>query len=287
MTGPERPAVSDGVTCDDVAELAGLYVLGALDNADREVVRSHLASCREAHSALRELGGVVPALAALAEPVDAPAELKARVMTAVAREAAPAKTSLAQPLPVAVERPTPERSRGAIDRQGVPGAPAAWRLPTLVSWGAAVAAVLVLAVAGVWTLGLQARVDQANRRDAVLSDAIAAFSAPGSSVAVLRPTGTAPGAGSGFAAVSADGRGYLVMVGLPAAPAGQTYQAWYIADDRPTSAGLLIVDADGYALLHDDEVLAGTDVVALTLEPAGGSDEPSTEPFAVGELRPV
>ena len=147
------------------------------------------------------------------------------------------------------------------------------------------AAVLVLAVVGVWALGVQQRAATAEQRATVLSDAIAAMSAPGSSVAILRDSAN-PGA-AGFAALSADGAAYLVMVGLPEAPAGRTYQAWYIANDQPTSAGLLTVDADGYAVLVDSQPMRGTQVVAITTEPAGGSAQPTSPPFAVGELRPA
>jgi len=147
------------------------------------------------------------------------------------------------------------------------------------------AAVLVLAVVGVWALGVQQRAASAEQRAAVLADAIAAMSAPGSLIAILRDSANQEAAG--FAALSADGTAYLVMVGLPEAPSGQTYQAWYMADDQPTSAGLLTVDADGYAVLVDSQPMSGTQVVALTREPAGGSELPTSAPFALGELRPA
>ena len=282
MSDSARPTLSPEMSCEEVAELAGVYVLGALAPADYKAVAAHLATCQRLHEDVRELGGVVPALASLVEPIDAPARLKRRVLDAVQREAA-----LSAPSSVATSKKLPGRfiTLGAEPARPV-RAPvsAAWRPPAWASWGAAVAAVLVLAVVGVWALGVQQRAQSAEERAAVLAEAIAAFSAPGSSVAMLRDSGN-PDA-SGFAAFSADGRAYLVMVGMPAAPAGQTYQAWYIANDRPTSAGLLTVDADGYAVLMDLQPMPGTEVVALTMEPAGGSVQPTSAPFAVGELRP-
>jgi anti-sigma-K factor RskA len=155
------------------------------------------------------------------------------------------------------------------------------------SWGAAIAAVLVLAVVGVWALGVQSRADEATRRDAIVSAAITAISQPGSSIAVLRPSGTGTTSGTGFAAVSADGTAYVVMVGVPEAPSGRIYQAWFIRDNQPSSAGLMTVDRDGYAVLTNASPPAGAQVIALTVEPAGGSALPTSDPFALGEVRSV
>ncbi|MGI8928380.1 MAG: anti-sigma factor domain-containing protein [Candidatus Limnocylindrales bacterium] len=282
MTDALRPTDTLGFTCDEVAELAGLYVLDALEPAERAALAAHLVTCREAHEEVGELGSVVPALASLAPPIDAPAALRARVLDAVAQEAALSATTS-----VATSKKLPGRfsTRLAEPARPLPvPAPAAWRAPAWASWGAAMAAVLVLAVVGVWALGIQQRAASAEQRAEVLADAIAAFAEPGSSVAILRDSAN-PDA-SGFAAVSADGTAYLVMVGLPEAPAGQTYQAWYIANDQPVSAGLFTVDADGYAVLAGQPV-SGTQAVALTREPAGGSEQPTSEPFVVGELRPA
>lgn len=276
MSDSDRPIETLELSCDEVAELAGLYVLDALEPAERAAVALHLAACQKAHEEMRELGSVVPALASLAEPIDAPAALRARVLDAVEREAALTAPTRHTTLSA---KPAP-----ASPRVRVP-VPAAWRPPAWASWGAAIAAVVVLAVVGVWGLGLQQRADSADQRAVVLAEAIAVFSAPDSSVATLRDS-VNPDT-SGFAAISAEGRAYLVMVGLPAAPAGQTYQAWYIAGDQPFSAGLITVDADGYAVLENGQAVPGTEAVVLTKEPAGGSTQPTSEPFVVGELRPA
>lgn len=130
---------------------------------------------------------------------------------------------------------------------------------------------------------MRADADRANQRSAELARAIAAMSELGSQVAILRGTGAADGA-NGFAAFPAAGGGYVVMSGMPAAPAGQTYQAWYLVDGQPASAGLMTVGSDGYAVLADITLVPGTSVVALTLEPAGGSDQPTSAPIVVGNV---
>ena len=71
-----------GLTCDEVRDLAGSFVLGALDADAEAAVREHLAMCPEAHDEIEELSGALPVLAASAPVVEPPTELKARVLAA-------------------------------------------------------------------------------------------------------------------------------------------------------------------------------------------------------------
>ena len=264
---------------DEVSELAGLYVLDALEPAEREAVDAHLASCSLEHAEFAELGGVVPALATSVEPLAAPPQLKARVLAAVQREAAAAAPGDVLVQPWMLVDPDPRAAPAAVTTGRRGWAPPAWS-----AWIPAVAAVLILAVVGVWGFGAQSRADLAEQRAQVLAQAITAFAAPDSATAVLAGSGNLAEA-SGFAAFAADGTSYLVMVGLPSAPAGSDYQAWYIADGAPRSAGILTVGPDGYGIIVDRAPVAGTEVVAYTIEPRGGSTLPTTEPFAAGEVR--
>ena len=43
-----------GLTCDEVREMAGAFVLGALDPAEAAAVRAHLATCDDAHEEIAE-----------------------------------------------------------------------------------------------------------------------------------------------------------------------------------------------------------------------------------------
>lgn len=67
----------------EATELAGLYVLDALEPSLRSAVAAHVTACPDAHLEFDELGSVLPALARLAEPMDAPAMLKGRIMDAI------------------------------------------------------------------------------------------------------------------------------------------------------------------------------------------------------------
>lgn len=69
--------------------------------------------------------------------------------------------------------------------------------------------------------------------------------------------------------------------GLEALPADRTYQLWMIEGDEITSAGLL--EDPSAAMMHPGAIPEGV-VVGLTIEPAGGSDQPTMDPMAQGEL---
>jgi anti-sigma-K factor RskA len=293
MTEPSM-TTPDGMTCAEVTELSGLFVLDALQPHERAAVVAHLETCPEAHEEVRALGGVAPALASLAPPVDAPPELKSRVMAAYAADAAAGQlaaqgapaTIVAQPAKLPGRYSTGERMT-PVPTATPATAPArsAWQLPAWASWTMAVAAVVVVAVVGVWAIGLQNRVTQAEHQAAELSQAIAAFSQPGSSVAILRDAND-PNA-SGFAAVSPDGSVYVVMSGLPDVPAGKAYQAWYIADGQPVSAGLMPADENGLIVMSGPPPAPGTTTVAITVEPEGGSAQPTSDPIVAGDLQPA
>jgi len=70
---------------------------------------------------------------------------------------------------------------------------------------------------------------------------------------------------------------------LPPAPAGRTYQLWGIRGaEAPVSLGTFDTEASGAALLTLAASAAEYDASALTEEPAGGSPQPTTQPFLVG-----
>jgi hypothetical protein len=263
------------MTHDEAIELSGLYVLDALSPAEREAVDAHLRACTLEHAEFAELGGVTPALATLAAPVAAPRELKARVLDAYRSDMGAPQPAL--PAPAAQPRMRPD----SVSQ--VPGHTAAWRMPTWAGWATAVAAVLILAVVGVWAVGQGNQADLANRRAQQLAQAVAAMAAPGSQVAILHGSGTAQGA-RGFAAFPQSGGGFVVLTDLPAAPSGMTYQGWYIVGGKASSAGVMDVGPDGELIGSGMQPMAGTDIVAFTLEPTGGSVQPTSAPIITGNL---
>ncbi len=76
------------LTHEEVLELAGAFVLGALEPAEEAAVRAHLATCSRPHDEIAELGGVLPVLAESVPIVEPPAGLRARIMAAAAEDLA-------------------------------------------------------------------------------------------------------------------------------------------------------------------------------------------------------
>ncbi|MFD4871607.1 anti-sigma factor [Streptomyces sp. NPDC058412] len=62
--------------------------------------------------------------------------------------------------------------------------------------------------------------------------------------------------------------------GLPVPPTGKTYQLWF--DDHGTKRPAGLVHHDGALLMHGNPYYAHS--AGLTLEPTGGSPQPTTTP---------
>ena len=150
-----------------------------------------------------------------------------------------------------------------------------WALPAI--------AVLVIVGLGAWNFGLQGQVGDATRRADELRTAVAVSADPTARVARLTGSPAAPNAG-GFAAFRTDGTGVLVVTGLPPAPDDKTYQAWFLKDGVPASAGLVRVERDGLIVVTGLRETDSIDGMAITLEKAGGVAQSTEQPLLVGTL---
>ncbi|MEX2464356.1 MAG: anti-sigma factor [Gaiellaceae bacterium] len=117
---------------------------------------------------------------------------------------------------------------------------------------AAVAACAALGL-GLWAASLKGQVDDR-------AQVIALAGAPGS--LVVQPSGKAT----------------LIVSGLTMAPLDKTYEAWVIEDGKATAAGLFQGGGDPTAVRLTRPVPDGA-VVAVTLERAGGVDQPENDPL--------
>ncbi|MBX3310296.1 MAG: anti-sigma factor [Cryobacterium sp.] len=93
---------------------------------------------------------------------------------------------------------------------------------------------------------------------------------------------TAPVSGGGVATLiwSLEQRKSAILVNhLPALPAGKTYQLWYIGGSGPVSAGTFEADAGATTWRVLDGAMSAGDTVGVTVEPAGGSTAPTTDPI--------
>lgn len=73
---------------------------------------------------------------------------------------------------------------------------------------------------------------------------------------------------------------------LPPAPAGKVYQLWFVtAANAKISAGLIPTDAagQGYTFIDVPPTIGKLAAAAITLEPDGGSQQPTMPIYAVGK----
>ncbi len=196
------------------------------------------------HPEMRELQAVAASLASAAPPLRPSAALRSRLMAAVRAEST--AVPLAEP---AMQEP--------------PGILARLFSPRVAPYSlAAGLAVIVMALVG-WNLYLQ------------MSD--------NGNAAVVRTISA--GVTTGRIVYLPDEHiAIMTMDGLADPPADRAYQAWSLTGGQARSLGVLPAPRDGHidAVLSGD--LAGADRIAVTVEPAGGSDQPTSAPLFAADL---
>ena len=87
---------------------------------------------------------------------------------------------------------------------------------------------------------------------------------------------------SGSVVVGAGGSGALVVSNLVSAPAGKTYEAWVIKNGKALPAGTFSGGGRTIVIRLTRALPAGA-IVAVTLERAGGVEQPTREPFITSQ----
>jgi hypothetical protein len=273
------------LTHDEVVEMGGAFVLGALGPADAAAVRSHLSTCTEDHSEIAELGGVLPVLAESVPIVEPPAGLKARIMAAAAAEAAAEGPGAVAVAPGAAA-PTVAAAPAIVPPVGaaMPAEPTPF--PTAdertvrrersspLSWALRIAAVVAIVALGASTLLLRNQLNDAQAYQQAVTAVIDAAGQPGALTAVLTADGDT---GTGLAAVTPDGQVTLAMQDLAPTSGATVYTAWVIGGDGvPVDIGSFNVGRGGTASFSATGVPATSGIVlALTREPGPGATAPT------------
>lgn len=276
-----------GMDCSEVEELAGAIALRALPLDEARAVEAHLATCEHDHSDLLALGQVASLLPFAVEEVEPPARLKANLLVAALAEtpggeSGPAATGAAtgrEPPRLSVVSPATESREPLPLPRRSPAVPPRrfWQQPGI--WAAAAAAALLIAIGlGAWNVSLQQRLNDHDSANARQARALAALV----SAAHVVPLSGSGGMQATFAAAP-DGSGSLVLTSAHPAPAGKVYQAWFIRPGQnPVSAG--VFNDTGVAVVPLAGSAAGVQTVAVTIEPPGGSPQPTSQPIAAGTI---
>jgi anti-sigma-K factor RskA len=226
----------------DLHHLIAPYALDALEADDRSRFEAHLALCEQCRV---ELVGFLSTAARLgeAEAVTPPPALRERLLAIAAStpQERPVVTALAQ------------RSRMR-------------RLAPRISLAAA-AAVAVVGIGGF--------VAEHERADDLSADRSRL-----TTVMTARDATTTEGAVAGggeVRVIASPAHDAAVVVGSSLDELGddETYQVWRMHDGKPTSVGLL---GRGPGLLYVDGI-TDADAFAVSVEPAGGSPQPTSDPI--------
>ena len=231
----------------DVHTLSGAYALDALGPEEAAEFRAHLDVCQACRDEVRELQHVAGRLGA-AEAQPPPPELRERILAAAART-----PQLPPPSPRESTRPEPTHNR--------------WfsRL--------AVAAAAVVLVGG-GALGVRALVD-----DNAPQLPVAASQVFDAEDARTRAVTTENGGTLVVGVAPSRGEMAIDTRKLPRLDADHVYQLWVQVGEGMRSVGVLGATDTGAAMEMPEEGVA----VAVTVEPDGGSEQPTTEPIAVVE----
>ena len=252
--------MSTGRDPDELRELLAAYAVDAVDDVERRAVERLVG---QDESAARELASLREVTTLLGVAVASPPSdgLRAAVLAEVATTPQVAGDGALF---------TPPRATRASGRSGTrrPGAPS--RL-TRLAVGIAAAAAVAVAVPSVLAWREHERAVGAEARAELLGGVLAE---PGTQVV----RGEVRGGGEAVAVLGAE-RAVLLTDALPPAAEGRTYQLWAMRDGVPVPSGVFEVTSARVEAVAED-YRAG-DGLAVTVEPDGGSDQPTTEPVLV------
>ncbi|MFJ6433523.1 anti-sigma factor domain-containing protein [Streptomyces sp. NPDC091416] len=261
----------------DPHEASGAYALHALPEDERLAFEQHLegcAPCREEVSGLEAAAALLGRSAAVTPPAALREEILRKVALTPQDAPVRAREAPAPPRRAPAPEPVPVTS-SAGGRAHAPS-----RRPPRLALAASVAAVLTGLGVATWQYREAEDARTAARRSQGHQEEVArVLTAPD----VRLESQQLRGGGTATVAVSrSEDAATLAVSGLPRLPAGKVYEAWFIEDGEPVPAGLLSRDP-GRRLALLDGPLDDATAVALSVEPAGGSAQPTTDPLgAVG-----
>jgi anti-sigma-K factor RskA len=233
----------------DLHILTGAYALDALENTERDRFEHHLQRCQPCSHEVRGLHETATQLAlAVAQPP--PPELRERVLATAARTR--------QHPPVMDQRPVPQPRSGWV--------------PRLAGIAAAVA-VAVAVTLGITQSATQGRLDRVRAQEQAIE---AVLNAPDARIVSHRAS-----VGGTATAVFSEARHKMIFTtsGLPPLPGNKVYELWLMAPGSIRPAGLLPAPSGGHTAPVLAAGLAAGDQAGVTVEPAGGSPQPTTTPI--------
>lgn len=283
-------------------DLTGAWALNALDDAERAQIEEHLAHDPDAAAEARSFEETAAELARGLQPEAPRPELKRSLMAQISqtRQLPPQtaddnSTDDLDDLDDTVDPDTdPARTSGAQHHAAEHDATVIplERFRSSSRWlTIAAAALMVTTIAGFGLWGSERAAQQENRETiAAMESAQAQAEKEDRMVSTIMASDDATqlsipsqDGGSLHLMYSRDQQAMLVQSdGLPALPADSTYQLWLIDPATGIESAGLLTDPGSTVMVEQE--MGPEAVFGLTIEPAGGSEQPSMDPIANGAL---
>ncbi|MEK6284469.1 MAG: anti-sigma factor [Acidobacteriota bacterium] len=280
-------------------ETAALYALGALSQREARAFDVHLREgCPACEVELRQFHQVVGVLGVAAAPIAPPPYLRDLLAVRIEKEIAEAPPASASVIPF------PEQA-GAAQRRAAP-ARSSFSL-TLLPW--AVAAALLIAFVYAFTIWrterpplqaafadkdvaaaleenarLKEQLNKESAKSMELAQINSVLSSPQWRIIPLEGQEPAPDS-SARVYWDVQAKRWVVTADLPPAPEGKVYQVWFVTPKAKISAGLINPDNTGHGFIVAQLPSNVTQIAAaaITLEPEGGSEQPTMPIYAMGK----
>jgi anti-sigma-K factor RskA len=270
------------MTWDEVKELAPLYVIGALDEkTTRDLEASlHVATPEQRRVVAKWLD--VAALLPQALPLQTPPDyVKERVLTRVAEEAQ--KT----PIEIAVEESTMKEVAERAEKKVLPFVQPRRAESRTARW-ILIAATALLAFTSAYLFKQNTKLarerdhmarerDDLSRALAMSREEVNGIVSPWTKVIAMVGE-EAPQANAKVVWDTKANQWVIHIFNLPPPPSDKQYQLWYVTKKARISAWVFSTDEQGRTVLKltlPTEALAGLAATAVTLEPKGGSPQPT------------
>lgn len=243
------------MNAQDIHALSGAYAVDALDDIERIRFEEHLAACTDCRDEVASLRDTTWMLGGLTDTAPPP-EMRDRLLAGIKE---------IRPLP---PETTPKHR---ADEAAEPSDASSGRR---FGWRTFAAAAAVLAMVGTGTVAAVELIREDSSQ--TMSTAERVLNAKDATTVAV----DLPGAARARVVRSvSENRAVLVTSGMPAAPNGKVYELWLQHDDVMVPAGLMPDDSDQTFVLKGDA--ADASAAGITVEPEGGSDEPTSAPIAL------
>lgn len=277
-------------TRDELHLATGAYAVDALTGDELQRFERYLAESEDARTEVRGMFETAALLGSVAAPITPSPRLKTTLLGLIAvtpqlpaigeKTVAEPSQSKASPQPVllqpvlpqpSAEQPRPELSMSSNSTVRAKVQSLWFARPTSII--AAAAAVAALFFGGNLVVTSMQKVELVRTQ----AGALATLSSASDVQKRVQPV-----AGGGNATLiwsSELNRSALVISGLPTLDLGKTYEAWYINASGARAAGIFDATRAGDSWHVLDGTMTATDAVGITVEPGGGSQQPTTKPI--------